>query len=319
MNTGAREKLISSVAEQNFLEEQKKITSSPEWINFSNAHKNLFKISLKKGLPFDPKFNAVLWAFDVARLCNEIIFGYCWMRSYAELYKKRITPGSQPAHVDFHVSYFADNCITRIDSCRDKLALMVWAFYCAFNPERRDEVLDYQRIIDRLRWPIKFGLKLKNRDGFLKYLEILRGVDFDRIEKYRNFKIHRRETRIELYGVEPHHDWDYMFPLIDKNDIARWEEDLEKRYPDPKHRERMGKGCYIEGVLFDKRKIRGRLWGYEEVEKHIRSCLGKLLKASDGCFRILRRRLPFGSTRGVFNKKLWNKASAGMRTRKMRE
>ncbi len=292
MDTGAKEKVISSVVEKNFLEEQKKITSSREWINFSKVHKNLFNISVKRGLPFDPKFNAVLWAFDVARLCNEITFSYCWMNSYAEFYKKRVSPGSQPAHVDFHVSYFVDNCITRIDSWRDKLALMVWAFYCAFNPEKRDEILDYQRIVDRLKFPIRFGLKLKNQNDFLKYLEVLRGADFDRVEEYRNFKIHRREPRIEIYGVEPHHDWDYTLPLIDKNDIASWEEELKKQYPDPKFREHVKNGCYIDGVLFDRRKIKGRLWNFEEVQKHIKSCLIKLLIASDGCFRILRRRLP---------------------------
>jgi hypothetical protein len=291
MNIGEKGKPIPSIVEQIFLEEQKKIASSREWINFSKAHKSLFKISVKRGLPFDPKSNAVLWAFDVAQLCNEIIFSYCWMNSYAELYKKRITPGSQPAHVDFHVSYFADNCITRIDSCRDKLALMVWAFYCAFNPEKRDEILDYQRIIDRLRFPVRFGLKLKNQNDFLKYLGALCGTDFHRVEEYRNFKIHRREPRIEIYGVETHHDWPYMLPLIDKKDIARWEEELVKQFPDPKHREHLKNGCYIDGVLFDKRKIRNRLWPFEEVQRHIKSCLIKLLIASDGCFRIFRRRL----------------------------
>jgi hypothetical protein len=304
MDAGVKEKLISSIVDQNFLEEQKKITSSIEWIDFSKTHNNLYKIILKKGFLFNPKFNSVLWAFDVARLCNEIAFSYCWMNSYAKIYKKRITPGSQPAHVDFHVSYFADNCITRIDSCRDKLALMVWAYYCSFNPENRDEVLDYEKVIERVKYPVKFGLKLKKQDDFLYYLENLSGADFSRVGKYRHFKIHRREPRIEIYGPEQHHDWPYMLPLIDKRDIARWKEELKEQYPEPGHRERVEKGRYIDGVLFDRRKIRDRLWGYEEVEKHIKSCLVKLLKASDGCFRILRRRLPFSSAKGVLNKKL---------------
>ena len=293
MNTGKKEKVIPPAVEQHFLEEQKKIIFSREWINFSNAHKNLFKISVRRSLPFDPKFNAVLWAFDVARLCNEITFSYCWMHSYAELYKKRITPGSQPAHVDFHVSYFADNCITRIDSCRDKLALMVWSYYCPFNPENRDEVLDYEKVIERLKYPVKFGLKLQKQDNFLNYLENLCGADFSRVEKYRHLKIHRMEPRIEIYGVESHHDWPYMLPLIEKNDIARWEEELKKQYRDPEFRERVRIGCYIDGVLFEKRRIKDRLWDFEEVRNHIKSCLIKLLIASDGCFRIVRRRIPF--------------------------
>lgn len=300
MNTGAREKVISSAAEQNFLEEQKKITSSIEWINFSRAHNNLYKVILKKGFRFNPKFNAVHWAFDVAWLCNEITFSYCWMNSHAKFYKEHISPASQPAHVDFHVSYFADNCITRIDSCRDKLALMVWSYYCPFNPESRDEVLDYEKVIERLKYPVKFGLKLKKQDNFLNYLENLCGADFSRVEKYRHFKIHRREPRIEIYGPEQHHDWPYMLPLIDKRDITRWDEELKEQYPDPKHRERVGKRCYIEGVLFDRRKIRDRLWGFEEVQKHIKTCLIKLLKASNGCFRILSRRLPLRRVKRPF-------------------
>jgi hypothetical protein len=84
VNTGAKRKVISSVLEQAFGEEQKKITSCREWIKFSKAHNNLYKAILKKGFRFNPKFNAVHWAFDIARLCNEIAFSYCWMNSYAK-------------------------------------------------------------------------------------------------------------------------------------------------------------------------------------------------------------------------------------------
>lgn len=304
MNIGEKGKPIPSIVEQNFLEEREKITSRREWISFSNAHKRLYKAAASKVLPFDPKFNAVLWAFDVVELCKEIAFSCCWMNSYGEFYKKRVRRGSQPAHVDFNVSYFADNCITRIDSCRDKLALMVWAFYCPFNPEKKKEVLDYPKIVERLRFPIKFGFDLKNQNEFLKHLDTLMGTDFDQIEKYRHLKIHRREPRIEIYGVEPHHDWPYTLPIIDKIDISRWEEELKKQYPDPKFREHVKESCHIDGVLFDRLKIRDRLLDFEEVQKHIKTCLIKLLKASDGCFRILRRRLPFRKVKSVFHKKL---------------
>jgi hypothetical protein len=49
MDRGVKEKVISSIVEQKFLEEQKKITSSIEWINFSKAHNNLYKE--KRGRP----------------------------------------------------------------------------------------------------------------------------------------------------------------------------------------------------------------------------------------------------------------------------
>lgn len=112
------------------------------------------------------------------------------------------------------------------------------------------------------------------------------------LKKYRHFKIHRREPGIEIYGVKSHHDWSYVLPLIDKNDIIHWEKELKKHYPDPLFRERIKKGCYIDGVLFNSRKIKDRLWDFKEVQKHIKSCLIKLLKASDGCYRILRKRSP---------------------------
>lgn len=300
MKRETKEKIIPSGVEQNFIKERDKIFSCREWISFSKSSNNLYKTSSKGALPFDPKFNALLWAFDVKKLCLEIIFSYCWMNSYAEYYKKQVSPGSQPAHVNFELSYFADNCITRIDSCRDKLALMIWAFYCPYNPEKKQEVLDFEQIVERLRYPIKFGLKLKNQKQFLKYLKILQGTDFDRIERYRHLKIHRREPRIEIYGVELHHDWSYMLPLVDKKDIARWEKELEKQYPDPQHRERIRKRSYLHGVLFEKRKIKDRLWDFAEVQKHIRSCLIKLLKASDGCFRALRGRSPLKKTHKGF-------------------
>ena len=142
---------------------------------------------------------------------------------------------------------------------------------------------------------------MKNQNEFLKHLDTLLGTDFDQVEKYRHLKIHRREPRIEIYGVEPYHDWPYMLPLKEKNDIVRWEGELEKQYPDPKFREHIKKGCYIDRVLFERRIIKDRLWNFEEIQKHIESCLIKLLKASDGCFRILNRRLPLRGVKSVIH------------------
>ena len=79
------------------------------------------------------------------------------------------------------------------------------------------------------------------------------------METYRNLKIHRMEPRIEIYGVKPHHGWDYMYPLYEQNEIIRWERELENLYPDPEFRKLIAKGCYIDGVLFDMRKIKNSL------------------------------------------------------------
>ena len=275
-----------------YLEEEELLSSSIEWGSFINSYDGFYKSAFNASLPFDPRFNAVHWGFAVGRLCREIVYGYCWMNAHARQYKSQTPPATQPANVHFHASYFADNTVTRIDSCRDKIALMVWAFYCPFNPERRQEILDYGTVLDRLKHPLRFGLALKDSQGFINCLEMLCGQDFTRMETYRNLKIHRMEPRIEIYGVKPHHGWDYMFPLYEQNEIIRWERELEKLYPDPEFRKRIAEGCYIDGVLFNMRKIKNSLWNYDEVKEQMRSCLAKLLRAAAGCFDILRSRPP---------------------------
>jgi hypothetical protein len=276
-----------------YLKEIKNNSIIPEWIKLGVSYISLNKVANKKATIFDPRFNPVHWAFNVYAICREIMFSYCWMNAYATFYKMNISQSSQPAHVDFYVSYFADNCVTRIDSCRDKLALMVWAYYCPFNPEKRDEVLDYDKIIERLRYPVKFGLSIESKDGFLEFLEIASGDDFKCIETYRNFKVHRIEPRLEIYGVEEHHGWDYMLPLFDQNSIKLWEDELKKQYKNESYRERIKQSCHINGVLFNKRRIKNSIWSFDQVQKQINSCMTKLFQATGSCFLELLKKPPF--------------------------
>lgn len=51
----------------------------------------------------------------------------------------------------------------------------MWAFYCPFNPERKNEVLDYTRIVERLEHPVRFGLGVSKAGGFLNSLKLLEG------------------------------------------------------------------------------------------------------------------------------------------------
>jgi hypothetical protein len=100
------------------------------------------------------------------------------------------------------------------------------------------------------------------------------------------------EPRIEIYGVKTHQGWPYMFPLYKENEIDRWEHESEELHPDQEGREHIAESCYIDGVLFERRKVKDNLWSYDEVQAHIQSCLTKLLQATAGCFDILRRRAP---------------------------
>lgn len=297
MKNRKKKKSILGSVEILFNEEEQSIIATENWLLFKRAARSIHKAAHKGALPFDYKFNAVHWAFAVESLCREIVYSYCWMKAFAKFYKEKIKRDTQIAHVDFHVSYYAENCITRIDSCRDKLALMVWAYYCPFNPEKKPETLTYEGVVERLLYPAKFALSMKNHEVFLAQLQKLNGQDFQRMEQYRHLKIHRIEPRIEIYGVKPHHGWSYMFPLFLQKEINRWDQDLKKSYPDDELREIVKKGCYVDGTLFETRKIKDSIWDYSEVENHIKTCVGKLLEVTGNCFKILRNRSPLKSKR----------------------
>ena len=62
------------------------------------------------------------------------------MKSWAEFNKKKILKERQASSAFRQLSFYGSSCITFIDSIRDKVALMVWAYYCPFNPDKKDEV-----------------------------------------------------------------------------------------------------------------------------------------------------------------------------------
>ena len=121
----------------------------------------------KAGHPFKPEYNAVYWACELINMAREMIISYCWMEAHAIWYKKNNPPGQLPSDSSTYVSFYADYCATLIDSFRDKLALMVYSLYCSFNPENKDEILIYEKIVKRLKKPGKFNLNIKNQKAFL--------------------------------------------------------------------------------------------------------------------------------------------------------
>jgi hypothetical protein len=91
----------------------------------------------------DPRINCGIWAIDVLNLTNEILHNFIWLIAWADYFKSTRSENQSLSHSYFPVILHADNCITRINSCRDKIALMVWSYYCHFNPQNRKEVLTY--------------------------------------------------------------------------------------------------------------------------------------------------------------------------------
>jgi hypothetical protein len=99
-------------------------------------------------VPFDWRYNATHWAFNVANICTEIRYSIAWMRSFAR-YSQDCSEEDRLA-TEGQISYYADNAATRISSCRDKIALLAWSYYCPFNPDKKDEVLNFESIHKRL-------------------------------------------------------------------------------------------------------------------------------------------------------------------------
>ncbi len=96
-------KLLSDL----YVDEEKLLITSKEWITFMESYNRFRKDAFKACLPFDPRFNAVHWGFAVTSLCREIAFGYCSMKAYAKHYIMTDS-ASRPSSIDFHVSYYAD-------------------------------------------------------------------------------------------------------------------------------------------------------------------------------------------------------------------
>jgi len=285
-------KPIPDSIQQFYIEENEIMMQSADWISFNIAYRKLQK-SLSGLIPFDPKFNSINWVLDVSQLLCEIAFSYCWMRSYVRDYKIKINPGERPSHGDFKVSYFADNCTVRIASCREKLALMIWAYYCPFSPEKKDEIYSFTEILKRLKNPHKYCLKITNQQKFTEQLQKLENNVFNKLLNWRHLKIHRFEPNIQIYGIESFHDWGYMLPIIEKSEIESFDKNLEKMYPkDPDLREAVKQNCYIDGVLYDRIKMQNHLINYDEMDTSIKECLILLLRSSAGCIKVLSTRSP---------------------------
>lgn len=286
-------RIVPAGIEEHLLDEKQRLLATREWRRFNRAYQRLDDALYDNvTLPFDPRFNAVLWARDSASLCRQVAHSLVWMKAYGEYYKAKIPKGKRLSDPYFEVSYFADNAITRIHSCRDKLALSVWAYFVPFNPEQREQVLDFTAVMERLRQQVRFGLRLRGYKPFMPFLEVLETQKFRKVTQYRHLKIHRREPRIEIYGPAAHHGWDYMIPCLNKAEERALDRKLAKVYPDPAFRQHIKNACFVGGVLYNQRRLKNAIWSYGEVRNLVEDCLLRLLDSVRGCLRILRRRAP---------------------------
>jgi len=247
-------------------------------------------------VPWDWRYNATHWALDVVHVCQEIGYSVAWMRAFARYWLESEEPDRRSA--ESLVSYFADNAATRISSCRDKLALLAWSYHCPFNPDKKDEVLNFDEVRARFTNPLRFGLYLTGHDEFLAELDKLAGSDFDMATTYRHKKVHRIEPRVVMRKPEPCEQPSYMFPIVTEKEARDFDDKLKGMYPDGQMRAAIREGCFLDGVLFDRRAPKDLLWHYEDFDRFAYACWRSLCDATAGSCEILLRREPMLSKTG---------------------
>ena len=241
-------------------------------------------------IPWDWRYNATHWALNVTDVCSEIGYSIAWMRAFAEFSSEC---GNRERRIaESRVSYYADNAATRISSCRDKLALLAWSYYCPFNPDKRVEILTFEQIRERLNCPVKFGLQIVGHEAFLTELNKLDDSHFQRAIDYRNKKVHRMEPQVMLREPQKSDQTSYMIPLVSKEDIKKFDDGLAEMYPEDDFRAQLKEGCHLNGVLFDRRAPKELLWHIEDFDEFTHACWKSLCDATAGSCEILLAREP---------------------------
>lgn len=241
----------------------------------------------------DWRYNATHWALDVIRVCQEIGFSVAWMRAFARYYSESKEPDHRLA--ENLVSYYADNAAMRISSCRDKLALLAWSYYCPFNPDKKEEVLNFDEVHNRFTNPLRFGLQLTGHDDFLVELNKLVGPDFSMVTTYRHKKVHRIEPRVVMRKPESCEQPSYMFPVVTEKESRDFDDRLREMYPDNHMRATIRQTCFHNGVLFDCRAPKELCCHFQDFDRSSFACWKSLCDATAGSCEILLRREPLVS------------------------
>lgn len=232
---------------------------------------------------FHPIANAMFWLASSKKIHREMIYAYASMDAHAEKYKEANPKGSRPSHVVPLVSYFADDCVVRLDTFRDKAALAMMSLYEPVDV--RKHVPDYPNVLKFFRGYQETGA---SKEFWLKEiiraLSTLDGGPWALIEKLRHAKIHMLESRIEIYGIEPHHEERYLTKVENEADFAKLKAEIVDIYGTGELAQIVLAGCavgdafYLEGA--------GRGFGYDEVEASCRECIKISSEAFASCLRI---------------------------------
>ncbi|CCQ90824.1 hypothetical protein NITGR_410010 [Nitrospina gracilis 3/211] len=287
-------KRISEIVPK-FLETYDLVHEWEEFGLFERASKSLLhdsgKIDKFLNIP-DPRFNSISWARDVDWLIDQVYFSFYWMDAFAKYFEEKHDSSKGPYGDYWPASYYADNCMLGIYSCRDKIALMVWAFYCPFDITKKEEVLDFHKIMKRLNHPVKYAIKADDSQEFWNALNGLNDSVFNKeIAEYRHKKIHRREPKIIMGPIENCHFRDYTFPVLDPNEEEEWKNQMKAKGDSPQVIESVMRNSVFDGVMYRRKSVNDLLVSYSDVKDQIERAFKKTLKVAVTCFDILDSRL----------------------------
>lgn len=255
---------------------QQQINQICKAVDIDSVHRNhlTLKSKFNQYQTRNWKFNSFHWANDVKRLADQLVYGFSKLKSHCKAYKDFTTDGQSSSNTYGPVSFYADTCILNLYSMRDKLALLVWSYFHPFNPNEKNEVLSYYQVLKRLKAPQNFGFNFDFQDNFVSALQWMsKSKDhFVQLEKYRHYKTHRWEPRIEIYGKKDYQGFPYTTINYD-NDTPTPSIEFQK----------------LEEVI----------WSYSTVEKIILHCMIDSYKCIYLCFELL-------SNSDIYNGKLEN-------------
>lgn len=299
-----------------FREETRRIVDNEYWVTFAETMLSVREVGFNRALATnDPRRNWVHWAFDVDRLCREIALELAWFIAWAIYWKQLPSDGDWPRVSYQEVNSHADNAITRVFSCRDKLSAMVMAYFVPFDPN--EKILpDYKSVVRVLKDPSLLEKFVERRpllrdiaaskescpwtisghESFTEALLGLRTDKFQSLQKYRHMKVHRREPIILLHGNKHNHTWSYSIPAQSDetwfDNLKNESEDKGWGYTDEFILDFLKPNAIHNGILYEEPKLLDHLFDYDEIADPLESCYWALIYASTVCLDELMARPP---------------------------
>ena len=258
-------------------------------IGVADAYDAFWSTALDAFSVHHPTRNSIHWGAASWKLLKESVYAYASMDTHANIYRENVSEGSFPSSTHGLVSYYADDCVVRLDSIKDKLALAAWCLYDVVDPTTR--VYTCEDVIESFRTYARTG---ENRelwiDQIVATLETLSGGPWDFIEEMRHLKIHRLEPRIEIYGAATFHESTYLQPANNHSVEAKLRTRINRRYGSGELARIVLEGCRVDGILYSEENAQN-VYSYDDVRTNCYQCIESAANALASCLRMVEAEL----------------------------